>query len=259
MGLMIMKIEKVLAGLGVTDETLSADEKKELDENGYVVFPGILSAEQVARFNARFDELLAQEGAEAGKEMHQEAGTERLASLVEKDVMFTICYTHPKVLAAVHHVLGDFKLSELASRFAMPGQGAQKLHTDGHSLPDGSYIVCNTFWLLDDFTEENGPTRVVPGTHRSGETPNTGNTFNPNEDDMAPYPGEVKVLAPAGTVVVFNSHLWHGGTVNRTDKRRRALSAFYYRRDQTSLLNQRGLSEETLARLSPEARYILDA
>ena len=44
------------------------------------------------------------------------------------------------------------------------------------------------------------------------------------------HPGEVLLLAPAGTVVVFNSHLWHSGTLNRSSRPRRALHAYLTRR-----------------------------
>jgi hypothetical protein len=103
----------------------------------------------------------------AGLEVHQEAGTDRLADLVNKDPVFEICFTQPAVLAAVAHVLGEFRLSSLNSRAVRPGQGHQPLHADwGGPVPPPGYQVCNSIWLLDDFTSVNGATRVVPGSHR---------------------------------------------------------------------------------------------
>ena len=72
------------------------------------------------------------------------------------------------------HVLGPkFKLSSLNARSAEPlGDGGQPLHVDSGAVPDDSgYWVCNSVWMLDDFTPENGATRVVPGSHRSGRAP----------------------------------------------------------------------------------------
>jgi ectoine hydroxylase-related dioxygenase (phytanoyl-CoA dioxygenase family) len=67
------------------------------------------------------------------------------------------------------------------------------------------------------------------------------------------------LLAPAGTVVVFNAHVWHGGTRNRTTGPRRALHSYFCRRDQNQQLNQRDfVRPETAARLTDAARYILD-
>jgi len=77
-------------------------------------------------------------------------------------------------------------------------------------------------------------------------------------DPAALHPDEVPLLAPAGTVVIFNSHLWHGGTLNRTAVRRRALHAYFCRRTERQQLDQqRFVRADTRARLSPAARYVL--
>jgi ectoine hydroxylase-related dioxygenase (phytanoyl-CoA dioxygenase family) len=147
------------------------------------------------------------------------------------------------------------KLSSLNSRAALPGQGLQGLHADWiGAVAPGQYQVCNSIWLLDDFTSENGSTRVVPGTHRSGKIPS-----QVMADPIASHADEQLVLAPAGTVVVFNSHTWHGGTLNRTNSPRRAIHSYWTRRDQPQQLNQRQfLSAETQRSLSPSIRYLLD-
>ena len=87
--------------------------------------------------------------------------------------MFDIFYTHPRVLAAVAHVIGpEMKLSALNYRGALPGHGLQQLHVDWHeAVPADAYKVCNSIWLLDDFSVANGATRLVPGTHKHGALP----------------------------------------------------------------------------------------
>ncbi|MBZ0290160.1 MAG: phytanoyl-CoA dioxygenase family protein [Anaerolineae bacterium] len=251
-----MNIETALTVFGVREDTLTQAEIDQLDRDGYLPLFNVLTPEQVRQFGARLDELTRLEGDKAGLEVHQEAGTDRLSDLVNKDPMFELCFTHPRVLAAVAHVLGgEFKLSSLNSRASLPGQGLQALHADwGSPVVPGDYFACNSIWLLDDFTEENGATRVVPGSHRSGKVP---------KDDMAnpadPHPNEKLLLAPAGTVVVFNSHTWHGGTLNRSPNRRRAMHCYFCRRDQKQQLDQRKyIRPETYARLNEAARYILD-
>lgn len=243
-----------LAELGVTAGLLTGSERARLDADGYLPLPGILSARQLQVIRQRLAELSAAEGDQAGLEVHQEAGTDRLADLVNKDPVFEVCFTSPRVLAAVAHVLGDFTLSSLNSRAALPGAGHQRLHTDwGEPVPTGGYQVCNSIWLIDEFTTANGPTRVVPGSHRSGRLP--GQVM---ADPGEPYPGEVKLLGPAGTVVIFNAHLWHGGTRNTTQRPRRALHSYFCRRGRKQQLDQRAyLRPETLARLSPAAQHIL--
>lgn len=251
-----MNIQDALSALGVREDTLTQAEKDQLDRDGYLPLYNILTPAQIQQFRDRLDELISEEGEKAGLEVHQEAGTDRLSDLVNKDPMFEICFTNPRLLAGISHVIkGEFKLSSLNSRAALPGQGLQGLHADWHgAVEPGDYYACNSIWLLDDFTEENGSTRVVPGSHRSGKTP---------KDDLADprdsHPDEKLLLAPAGTVVIFNSHTWHGGTLNRSTGRRRAMHSYFCRRDQPQQLDQKAyIRPETRERLSEVALYILD-
>ena len=251
-----MEIQEALQELGVRDDTLSTEEKAFLDANGYLPLHDVLTPERTAAMADRLVALAEAEAAAAGTEFHQEPGTIRLANLADKDPLFEICFTHPRVLAAIAHVLdGDLKLSSLNGRFALPGEGLQALHCDWRgAVAAGDFQVCNSIWLFDDFTEENGATRVVPGSQNWGQTPQEALA-----DPKAPHPDEVILTAPAGTVVIFNSHTWHGGTLNRTDKPRRAMHSYYTRRHQPQQTNQREwVSAATVTRLSPAARCILD-
>jgi ectoine hydroxylase-related dioxygenase (phytanoyl-CoA dioxygenase family) len=152
------------------------------------------------------------------------------------------------VLSAVRHVLRrDFKLSSLNARDAEPGHGHQSLHTDWEQ-PTDRYQVVNSIWMLDEFTPTNGATRIVPGTHRLLRHP-----------DVDPHPREIPITGPAGTVVGFNSHLWHGGTKNHSRRPRRALFAYYTARENPQQTNQQEfITPQTYRRLSPEARRLLD-
>jgi RimJ/RimL family protein N-acetyltransferase len=167
-----MDMATALAELGVTEATLDAETAERLDRDGYAPLPGVLDEAQLEAIRARLAELMAAEGDQAGTEVHQEAGTDRLADLVNKGEMFRPCFTDARLLACMAHVLGDFKLSSLNFRAALPGQGHQNLHTDwGGPVEPGEYQVCNAIWLLDDFTASNGPgrppSRRGPG-HRAG-------------------------------------------------------------------------------------------
>ena len=251
-----MDLEDALVSLGVTETTLSDEEKSTLDDAGFVPLPGLMSTREVAGFRKRLDELIVEEGEKAGTEVHQEAGTWRLSNLIDKDPMFEKVITEPRLLAAVRHVVGpSFKLSSLNSRAALPGHGRQGLHADwGKGVEPGDYFVCNSFWLLNDFTAENGATRVVPESHRSRKIPS-----DEMEDPTADHPNQVQVIAPAGTVVAVNSHLWHGGALNQTDEPRRVMHGYFCQRDQAQQTDQRKwLRPQTLDRLSPEAKAILD-
>ena len=256
-------MHSTLEQLGVENHTLTDDEKAFLAKNGYLNLGKLLSDEQLEAVRDKVKNLLEREGEQAGSELFEskyirhpkEEGAERLADLVNKDPIFDMFYTHPRVLAAVAHVVGDqLKLSSLNYRGALPGYGQQKLHADWHeTVAPGEYKVCNSIWLLDDFTEANGATRLVAGTHNYGKLPQ-----DELEDPLQPHPEQVLIKAPAGTVVIFNSHTWHGGTTNRTDKVRRAVHSYFCRRDQPQQIDQaRYILPETRQRLSPEALKVL--
>ena len=250
-----MNMIQALGELGAHEELLSAAEKRNLDTKGFAVLPGIINADWLQGLRTRFEELCAKEGVHAGIEVHQEEGARRLSDLSNKGTVFDGVYTHPRVLAAVHYVIGrDFKLSSLNARDALPGQGQQELHADWGEDYDGRFHVCNSVWLLDDFDHENGCTRLVPGSHR-GPIPH-----NAGIDRLAPHADEEYVVAPAGTVAVFNSQTWHGGTLNRSaDRQRRAMHCYFTAREYGQQLNQAEyIRHSTWKRISPAARYILD-
>src|SRR5690606_35243367 len=69
-------------------------------------------------------------------------------------------------------------------------------------------VVCNTMWALTDFTDENGATRLVPGSHRW-----------PDPDPRQRYE-TVPATMRRGSVLVWHGSLWHGGGANRTAERR---------------------------------------
>lgn len=257
-------MNSMLKSLGVHDDMLSNTEKALLDQQGYLSLGVLLNADQLNMIRRRLQQLLDEEGERAGAELldspyirhPKEEGADRLADLVNKDTLFSIFYTHPRVLAGVAHILGpDIKLSSLNYRSALPGHGLQKLHADWHeAVTPGDYKVCNTIWLLDDFFAANGATRLVPGTHRLGILPQ-----DELEDPWATHPAEILLEAPAGTVVLFNSHTWHGGTVNRSSASRRAVHSYFCRRDQPQQVDQqRYIRRETLEYLSEAARQLLD-
>ncbi len=252
-----------LAALGVQSATLTPEEKQFLDQNGYLNLGKLLSDAQLAEVRQILNRLLQEEGEQAGAELMdspyirhpKEAGADRLADLVNKDPVFDQFYTHPRVLAAVAQVVGtELKLSSLNYRAAKPGAGLQKLHVDWHeSVEPGDYKVCNSIWLLDDFSEENGATRLVPGTHLQSDLPQ-----DILDDPEAAHPDQILIEAPAGTVVIFNSHAWHGGTTNRTDQHRRAVHSYFCRRDQPQQVDQaRYIRPETKTRLSAAALDVL--
>src|SRR5207245_4455659 len=145
----------------------------------------------------------------------------RRANLVNKSESRERAIAMPEILECMAHVLGpEFKLRSLNVRAADPhADCAQPLHADSGAVADErGYWVCNSVWMLDDFTTENGATRVIPGSHKWGRRPQ-----DVLENPLAPHPQEILVLGSAGSIAVMNAHAWHGGTANRTPAPRLAM------------------------------------
>src|SRR5436305_6539398 len=231
-------------------------DKRELDEQGYMVIENLMGAALLDQVRRRVDELFAQEGSQAGGEFKQEPHSRRLANLVDKGDIFERVIETPRVLECMEHVLGpEFKLSSLNVRSSDPNNDwTQPLHADSGAVADErGYWVCNSVWMLDDFTADNGAIRMVPGSHRWGMAPDKALA-----DLYAAHPQEILLTGRAGTVVVMNAHMWHGGTANRTSAERRAMHVYYTRWDKPQQQYQKQLlREETQRRLSPAARKIL--
>jgi ectoine hydroxylase-related dioxygenase (phytanoyl-CoA dioxygenase family) len=235
---------------------MTDDERRRLDRDGYVVLENAMGEGLLNELRQRIHGLLDEEGDRAGQEFKTEAHAHRLANLVNKGDVFRRAIVLPRMLECVRHVLGaDMKLSSLNARSADPlGEVPQPLHVDMSAIPDDrGYWVCNTVWLLDDFTADNGATRMIPGSHTWGKRPQ-----DVLEDPLAPHPEEVLLIAKAGSIAVMNAHLWHGGTANRTSSPRLAMHAFYCRRDKPQQQYQKKLLDDGVqASLLPELRELL--
>lgn len=235
---------------------MSPEEHRQLDEQGFLTLPGFMPASLLQSLRNRTDELFEQEGDHAGSEFRQEPGSRRLANLVAKGEVFAQIVSMPSILKYIQAVLGKHcKLSSLNARSANPHSDSQQpLHADMGAIADEQgFWVCNTVWMLDDFTEQNGALRIVPGSHLWRRLPQS-----ELSDLKSFHPQEILVTGAAGTVVVVNAHAWHGGTANRTGGHRRAIHGFYCRNDKPQQQHQKVLIPEPIQQaFSPELRRIL--
>ena len=237
----IPDIESALRWCGVTATTLAAVEREALDRDGYVVLRDVADPAWLGRMRDAFEA--------AGREVDRRSGTRHVGDL--SDAAFDGVYAHPRVLAAVHHVLrAPFRIVQVHGRDPLPGFGQQGLHADWvPRTPGEPFRAATALWLLDEFTADNGATRVVPGTHHR--------ISPPPKSVAAPlghHPDERSVAAPAGSVLVINGHLWHSGTRNASDRPRRALQCPFVAR----AVSRPGEATRTVPeRLSPAARYLL--
>ncbi|THD80705.1 MAG: phytanoyl-CoA dioxygenase [Phenylobacterium sp.] len=191
----------------------------EVRERGYAIVENAIAPELVEALDAalgRLERELDARPAENGFEGHR---TVRIYNLLAHGAPFAEVPVHAAVLPIVEGVLDDGCLiSSLSSIAIDPGETAQPIHADDMVIPLAKPhipIVCNSMWALTDFTEANGATRLVPGSH-----------LKPNPE----YGGAYETIAaemPRGSVLIWDGALWHGGGANRTDKRRTGVAMNY--------------------------------
>lgn len=147
--------------------------------------------------------------------------THRIYNLLARGAVYHQVPVHANVLPIVEGVLDRGCLvSSLSSIAIGPGETEQPLHADDQLIPlpkPHVSIICNTMWALTDFTIENGATRVVPGSHLAERSP------LPFGEPVELQFAEMK----AGSVLVFDGSIWHGGGANRTTERRLGLAMNY--------------------------------
>lgn len=268
-----MYTKQALRELGVTPSTLSPRQKQQLDENGFLIVENVLSSAECKSMGETFERLHAAEKGQGGHEVHVEPGARRLSNIFNKTDAFDKCLWIPEVLAASAYLLGEIKVHGANVRDPIKGHGKQDLHVDVPKKFEDDWWVVNSMIMFDDMTLDNGPTRVVPGSHYWApiNVPyvNIGDwepqPLSPEDrarvpkDLSAPYPGEILVEAPAGSAIICNSSMWHAGTLKKTDAPRRMLHLSYTRRDLPQQLVQLDhLTQGLYERMSPVKRYLLE-
>ncbi len=172
---------------------------------------------------------------------------QRVWMLVNKGACFVEAIAQPHVLQTVRHVLGDdFLVSSFTANIAKPGGVPMPLHTDQwwapeptrlgrRNLPVGSMqrtkfdhdeelsdpppmiapAACsNVLFMLNGMTEENGGTRIVPGSHLAGRHPDA-----ERDKDVATVAAE----GPPGCAIITDGRVWHGTGANMGNSERHAM------------------------------------
>lgn len=268
-----MYTKQALRELGVTPSTLSDSQKEQLAERGFVIVENVLTPDDCRAMANAFEKLHDAEKDQGGHEVHVEPGARRLSNIFNKTTAFDKCLWIPEVLAASAYLLGEIKVHGANIRDPVKGHGKQDLHVDVPKRFDDDWWVVNSMIMFDDMTLDNGPTRIVPGSHQWApiNVPyvNIGDwepaPLSPEDearvpkDLSAPYPGEVLVEAPAGAAIICNSSMWHAGTQKKTDAPRRMLHLSFTRRDLPQQLVQLDhLTQGLYDRMSPAQRYLLE-
>jgi hypothetical protein len=227
--------------------------KQQFEEFGYCIIRDAISPSAMAALRSRLIEQAEVEKALGLAMLDGGAGTpnQRPWNLVNKGVEFESLLENHLIQEFGNTYLGEgFILGGLSGNIAGPGGEPQTLHYDQMvhqpSVPFMSGF--NIAWLLDDVTEENGGTRIIPGSHRWHRGP----------DNPYSIEGTIAAEGPAGSVVVWDTRLWHGTGPNRTNKKRHVLLSVFYRyffraNENYSLV----LSPEVEARASDEVKSLL--
>ena len=146
--------------------------------------------------------------------------TTRIYNLLVHGPLYERIPVHPNVLPVVERVLDPgLLISSLSSIAIGPGEDAQLIHADDQLIPlakPHAPIICNTMWAITDFAENNGATRLVPGSHLADHDP-----------DPAGHYESIPAEMPKGSVLVWVGSLWHGGGANRTGSRRVGVAMNY--------------------------------
>jgi len=200
-------------------DTLAAHSER-IDRDGYTILEGVIAPELR---DALTDDLVRLErfyGVTPSDNGFEGTNTVRIYNLLALGKVYEGVPVHPNVLPVVEGVLDDGCLvSSLSSIAIDPGESAQPIHADDQLIPltkPHVPTVCNTMWALTDFTEANGATRIIPGSHLRDHSPDFG----------APY-DSIAAEMPAGSVLVWHGSLWHGGGANTTDERRVGIAMNY--------------------------------
>jgi ectoine hydroxylase-related dioxygenase (phytanoyl-CoA dioxygenase family) len=210
----------------------------EFDAEGYLIFPSVLSAQQLADIRKALEPHLAANI--AGRNDFEGLQTNRVYALLAKSPVFAELAIHPLVLAFAERDLGrECLLSACLAINLHPGETVQPWHyDDGHyRLPrPRASLGVSAFWAIDDTTEENGATEILPGSHlwpenelpgSSSPTSFTTTEFNAQAHDPGARPDAVKAVMPAGSLMLAKGTLWHRGGANRSNKPRLIITPQY--------------------------------
>ena len=258
-----------LKELNISESTLSEENKNDLLEKGYcLIFRNTNEWKSMGidldLISNVIDKLIEKEGWRGGwdniKEKmvegkHPEEGAQRLNNLLSKHECFRKVFTIPEALAASKFLIKkDIALSQLILRMPLPGKGDQPWHVDWIPRKKKTDPVRSilTSLLLDDYSIENGTTRVVPGSHKLLKQPSEDGYF------FQDHPNQKYIEAPRGTLLIYDVNLWHRGSKCLNGKKRRHLNINYRDRKVCQQINfKKEMPEDFAEKLSEAEKYLL--
>jgi len=224
------------------DGSLGSAAERALNVDGFIVFPGPVPREHLEELTQAYDNAFR--SAEP-PDVVIGSSTTRVSDFVNRDSIFDQLYLYGPLLEACCRIIQQpFKLSTMLARTLRPHGAAQKLHVDFASDKLGWPMV-GFILMIDEFRPENGATCFVRGSQGTQIMP----------ADPVPVPA----CGPAGSLIIFNGSVWHGHGSNQTNYPRRSIQGAFIRRTEKSggnLLPR--MRQETMDRISPLAKYLLE-
>jgi ectoine hydroxylase-related dioxygenase (phytanoyl-CoA dioxygenase family) len=190
---------------------------QQVERDGYVIIPNVLSSAEIAGISSAVTPHLDH----TGRNFFEGTLTQRIYSVMAKTFACNALVEHPLILALLDKLMyPDYLLSQMQIINILAGEQQQAIHYDDaqYAIPrPRRHLGAATIWALDDFTKENGATVIIPGSHKWGDK-------RPTEEDLTQ---QVSCEMPRGSVVFFLGTLWHGGGANNSTKPRLAATAQY--------------------------------
>jgi ectoine hydroxylase-related dioxygenase (phytanoyl-CoA dioxygenase family) len=188
--------------------------------DGYTIVPDAIEPELLDALTADLVTLERLYAIEPANNAFEGERTLRVYNLLGLTPVWQQVPVHEHVLPIVEGVLDRGCLvSSLSSIRIQPGETAQPIHADDQLMPLAKPhvpTVCNSMWALTDFTDANGATRIIPGTHLAAGSPDYGRAYDTVPAEM-----------PRGSVLIWHGSLWHGGGANTTDQDRIGIAMNY--------------------------------
>lgn len=194
------------------------DHLRRLEADGYTIIEDVLDAGGLAAFRQALAPYL---GSHSGRNAFEGYTTERVYTLVGRGRVFEDIASDARLLDLLGCFLAPgFLLSASHAICINPGEAVQSLHFDDSFYPiprPRRPIGMSVIGAIDAFTEENGATRVIPGSHRWGQD------WREKAAGAATQP----LVMPAGAIALFQGTIIHGAGANRSGRPRLAYTNQY--------------------------------
>jgi ectoine hydroxylase-related dioxygenase (phytanoyl-CoA dioxygenase family) len=222
---------------------LSKSELHSLHEMGFIVTEGPIPRADMPTLSQAYDSAVA---LAEPTEVKEGSTTTRVTDFVNRGPEFDgLCWHAPLLHACCSIIQQPFRLSTVVARTLRPGKVPTKLHVDFPSDACGWPMVGFIF-MVDEFRSENGATRFLPGSQGMPET-------------SGMLERSVPACGPAGSMILYNGSVWHEHGPNVTDAPRRSIQGALIRRTERAALDWRSrMRPESLSRLNPLSKYLLD-